>query len=121
VDFDVPCTFDRPAKRRGIKAGTRASGRNHQFVRAPVSHTIPTEAVTASDRRASDSSISRSPYCASVSADPWSTFNQGWPTAEGDDDDGVLHDSWKAFAITCDRQIRKLVHLYFEIVYPMYV
>ncbi|KAJ5720374.1 uncharacterized protein N7483_008308 [Penicillium malachiteum] len=23
ADFDVPCTFDRPAKRRGVKAGTR--------------------------------------------------------------------------------------------------
>lgn len=120
VDFDVPCTFDRPAKRRGVKAGTRASGRDPQFVRAPVSHTIPTVATTASDRRASGSSTSRSPYRASISADPWSTFNQGWPAAEGDEDDGVLHNSWKAFAIMCDRQIRNLVHVYFEVVYPMY-
>lgn len=115
----MPCTFDRPAKRRGVKAGTRSSGRDPQFVRAPVNHTIPTAAATASGGRASDSSTSRSPYRASISADPWSTFNHGGSAAEGDDDDGLLHNSWKAFAIACDRQIRNLVQVYFEVVYPM--
>ncbi|KAJ6102459.1 hypothetical protein N7486_004886 [Penicillium sp. IBT 16267x] len=120
VDFDVPCTFDRPAKRRGVKAGTRASGRDPQFVRASVNHTTPTAAETASGGRASVSSTSRSPYPTSISGDPRSTFNHGWSAAEGDDDDGVLHDSWKAFAIACDRQIRNLAQVYFEIVYPIF-
>lgn len=120
MDFDVPCTFDRPAKRRGVKAGTRASGRDPQFVRAPVNPTIPTAAAIASGGGASGSSTSHSPYRTSISADPWSTFNHGWSATEVDDDDRVLHNSWKAFAIACDRQIRNLVQVYFEIVYPMY-
>lgn len=76
--------------------------------------------------RASGSSASRSsmyPDSASrppLTGDPWSTFNQGWPTVEGYDDDGALRNSWKAFAIASDQQIRNLVQVYFEIVYPMY-
>jgi hypothetical protein len=114
MDFDVACTFDRPMKRRGIKAGTRARGRDSQFVRGPVNHTISTAASIASGRRASGSSNSHSPYRASVSAD------YGWSATELDADVRVLHNSWKAFAIACDRQIRNLVQVYFEIVYPMY-
>lgn len=116
----MPCTFDRPAKRGGVKAGTRASGRDSQFVRASVDHGIPTAAATASGGRASGSSTFSSPCCPSISGDPWSTFNHGWSAAEGDDDNGALRNSWKAFAIVCDRQIRDLVQVYFEIVYPMY-
>lgn len=116
----MPCTFDRPAKRRGVKTGSRASGRDTQFVRVSVDHDIPAAAVTTSGGRASGSSTSRSSYRPSISGDPWSTFDHGWSAAEGDDDDGALHNSWKAFAIACDRQIRNLVQVYFEIVYPMY-
>lgn len=114
------CTFDRPAKRRGVKVGSRARGRDPRFVRASVNHAIPTAAETASSGRTIRSSNSRSPRRTSIPGDPGSTFNHGWSAAEGDDDDGVLQDSWKAFAISCDRQIRNLVQVYFEIVYPMY-
>ncbi|KAJ5645174.1 hypothetical protein N7507_011185 [Penicillium longicatenatum] len=119
VDFDVPCTFDRPAKRRGVKAGTRPSVRDPQFVRSSVNHAIPTTE-TAGGGRASGSLTSRSPSRTSICGDPWSTFNHGWSTAEGDNDDRALHNSWKAFAIACERQIRNLAQAYFEIVYPMY-
>lgn len=114
ADFDVPCTFDRPAKRRGVKAGSRASGRDTQFARVSSDHGIPAPAATASEERASGSSAPRSSYRPSVSCDPWSTFDQG------NDGDLALHNSWKAFAIACDRQIKNLVQVYFEIVYPMY-
>ncbi|KAJ5647652.1 hypothetical protein N7490_004024 [Penicillium lividum] len=120
VDFDVPCTFDRPAKRRGVKAGSRASGRDPQYVRASFTHTIPTTAETVSGGRTPRSSNSRSPYPTSISGDPGAAFNHGWSAAEGDDDDGVPHNSWKAFAISCDRQIRNLVQVYLEIVYPIF-
>ncbi|KAJ5532974.1 hypothetical protein N7494_009526 [Penicillium frequentans] len=120
VDFDLRCTFDRPAKRRGVKAGSRARGRDPRFVRASVNHAIPTAAETASSGRTLRSSNSRSPYRTPIPGDPGSTFNHGWSAAEGDDDDGVLQDSWKAFAIACDRQIRNLVQVYFEIVYPIF-
>lgn len=56
----------------------------------------------------------------SLTGDPWTSFNTGWSTTEGYDDDGALRNSWKAFAISNDQQIRNLVQVYFKIVYPMY-
>jgi hypothetical protein len=89
-------------------------------VRVSGDHGIPAPVATASGGRASGSSTSRSSYRPSISGDPWSTFAHGWSAAEGDDDNVALHNSWKAFAIACDRQIKALVQVYFEIVYPMY-
>lgn len=123
ADFDVACTFDRPAKRRGVKAGARANARGSPST-TTVSEGTPTGRVIAPDR-ASRSSVSRSStypesgHRQSLTGDPWSSFNTGWSTAEGYDDDGALRNSWKAFAIASDRQIRNLVQVYFEIVYPM--
>lgn len=51
--------------------------------------------------------------------DPWISLNQGWSTAEAYDGDGALCNSWMAFAISSNQQIRNLVQVYFEIVYPM--
>lgn len=120
ADFDVPCTFDRPAKRRGVKAGSLVSGRDTQYERVSGDHGIPAPAVNVSGERASGSLNSRSSYRPSISGDPWSTFNHGWPTAESDNGNVTLHDSWKAFAIACDRRIKSLVQVYLETVYPMY-
>lgn len=81
---------------------------------------------TPAPERASGSSASRNSLLpdsasrVSLTGDPWTSFNQGWSTGEGDDDDdGVLRNSWKAFAIASDQQIRNLVQVYFEVVYPM--
>ncbi|KAJ5742192.1 hypothetical protein N7533_011601 [Penicillium manginii] len=120
VDFDVLCTFDRPAKRRGVKAGSQVSGRDIQHERVTDDHGIPAPAATASGERASGSSIPRSSHRPSISGDPWSTFDHGWSTAESDDRDVTLHNSWKAFAIACDRQIKSLVQVYLETVYPIF-
>lgn len=124
ADFDVACTFDRPAKRRGVKAGTRVTARESPSTRT-VSEHDPAGQVVGPDR-ASRSSVSRSSTYPdfgsrpSLTGDPWSSFNTGWSTAEGYDDDGALRNSWKAFAIASDRQIRNLVQVYFEIVYPIF-
>ncbi|KAJ5716230.1 hypothetical protein N7493_008141 [Penicillium malachiteum] len=128
ADFDVPCTFDRPAKRRGVKAGTRVVPRDspNPSLKPIVEDQVPMGRVNG-PQRASGSSASRSSYHPesmpshpSLTGDPWSAFNTGWSTAEGYDDDGALRNSWKAFAISCHQQIRNLVQVYFEIVYPMY-
>jgi hypothetical protein len=114
VDFDVSCTFDRPAKRRGVKAGTKGV---KSITDSPTAQT-PIE-------KGPDSSASRSsmhPESASRSflpGDPWICLNQGSSTAEAYDGDGALCNSWKAFAIASNQQIRNLVQVYFEIVYPM--
>ncbi|KAJ5612447.1 hypothetical protein N7510_005641, partial [Penicillium lagena] len=120
VDFDVSCTFNRPAKRRGVKAGTRFSSSDVQLGRESVDHGVPSSTASGYRERASASPASRSSYRLSVSGDPWPTFNPGWLAREGDDEDAALRSSWKAFAIACDRQIMNLVQVYFEIVYPMY-
>ncbi|KAJ5825565.1 hypothetical protein N7474_002703 [Penicillium riverlandense] len=120
VDFDVSCTFDRPAKRRGVKAGTRIGGSDAQLGRELIDHGVPPSTASGYQERASASSASRSSNRLSVSGDPWPTFNPGWLAREGDDEDGALHNSWKAFAIACDRQIMNLVQVYFEIVYPIF-
>ncbi|KAJ5773125.1 hypothetical protein N7457_008021 [Penicillium paradoxum] len=127
ADFDVPCTFDRPAKRRGVKAGTRATPARETLVNTtgvenvpPATHAAPVMG------RTSNSSASRSSYYAesthrpSLTGDPWSTFHAAGVATEGYDDDGALRNSWNAFAIASDCQIRNLVQVYFEIVYPIF-
>ncbi|KAJ5168624.1 uncharacterized protein N7482_004218 [Penicillium canariense] len=124
ADFDVPCTFDRPAKRRGVKAGTKVHARDTLTSRSPAGQ-VQTSQVPQPER-ASGSSASRSsmypdtPSRPSLTADHWTSFNTGWSTTEGYDDDGALRNSWKAFAISSDQQIRNLVQVYFEIVYPIF-
>ncbi|KGO41054.1 Transcription factor, fungi [Penicillium expansum] len=125
--FDVPCTFDRPAKRRGVKAGTRASMRETSLIGTPAPDNIlPVPPAAQATGRMSNSSASRSSYYTesahrpSLTGDPWSTFNTGGVATEGYDDDGALRNSWNAFAIASDRQIRNLVQVYFEIVYPIF-
>lgn len=123
VDFDVACTFDRPAKRRGVKAGSRVT-RDAPVAKAISDHS-PVVPVPVLDRgeRSSASRSSMVPDSGgprpSWTGDPWTAFNTGWSTTEGYDDDGALRNSWKAFAIASDQQIRNLVQVYFEIVYPM--
>ncbi|CAI7634751.1 unnamed protein product [Penicillium glandicola] len=126
ADFDVPCTFDRPAKRRGVKAGTRASMRETPLAKTPVPENVLPVPPAQATGRMSNSSASRSSYYPesahrpSLTGDPWSTFNAGGVATEGYDDDGALRNSWNAFAIASDRQIRNLVQVYFEIVYPIF-
>jgi hypothetical protein len=115
VDFDVPCTFDRPSKRRGVKAESRVTGRDTRHPMTPGDPYIPTSAATSSSERASGPSHS------STSGDPWFTFDHGWSPVDGDEGDLMLHRSWRAFAIASDRQIKNLVQVFFETVYPMYV
>ncbi|KAJ5133872.1 hypothetical protein N7448_001108 [Penicillium atrosanguineum] len=122
VDFDVACTFDRPAKRRGVKAGTRAAARDVPIAK-PVIDSPTSQNPVEREPGSAASRSSMHPESGSRSSlmeDPWVSFNQGWSTAEGYDDDGALRNSWKAFAISCDRQIRNLVQVYFEIVYPIF-
>ncbi|KAJ5183909.1 hypothetical protein N7492_001525 [Penicillium capsulatum] len=120
ADFDVPCTFDRLAKRRGVKPGSRASARDTQSVMESGERVTPASAAAESGGGACGPSTSRSSYRSSNFGDPWSTFDHGWSAAEGNDDFMALRDSWKAFAIACDRQIKNLVQVYFEIVYPIF-
>ncbi|OOQ82252.1 C6 transcription factor [Penicillium brasilianum] len=124
ADFDVPCTYDRPAKRRGVRAGAKVNVRETPVL--GVSGDSPPIGRIPAPHRASGSSAARNSVYQetasrpSLTGDPWTSFNTGWSTTEGYDDDGALHNSWKAFAIASDQQIRNLVQVYFEIVYPIF-
>ncbi|KAJ5226130.1 hypothetical protein N7468_007355 [Penicillium chermesinum] len=57
---------------------------------------------------------------APATGDPWTSVGPGWDAPDGWDEDGALRNSWRAFAVSCDQQIRNLVQVYFEIVYPIF-
>lgn len=103
ADFEVPCTFDRAAKRRGVKAKTAENvdqGRPRSNNTYDPSLTVPGDDFLPSD-------------------DPWSSLNDPWSMAIGENESSALQNSWKAFAISSDQMIKTLVQIYFEIVYPM--
>lgn len=105
TDFEVPCTFDRAAKRRGVKAKTAEDvdqvrlqsneiyGDFDPSLTAPENHSLQ-------------------------SHDPCN-LNDMWFTVVGENQSSALQNPWKAFAISSDRIIKTLVQIYFEIVYPM--
>ncbi|KAL1966273.1 hypothetical protein VTN77DRAFT_4626 [Rasamsonia byssochlamydoides] len=103
ADFDVPCTFDRPIKRRGVKS-SRARLNEAQDQRSP------------GVRSQSDSSQR---YVRS--GDPWGGLSTLWSATDNPSrDENALRRSWSAFAIATERTIRNLVQVYFEIVYPIF-
>lgn len=106
ADFDVLCTFDRAAKRRGVKAKT---AENVDQVRLQSNKTYGDfdPALTAPENDSLPSN------------DPWSSLSDMWFTVVGENESSALQNSWKAFAISSDRIIKTLVQIYFEIVYPM--
>lgn len=105
ADFDVPCTFDRPIKRRGVKS-SRTVSQDAPDLTSPLSSGV---------RSQSDASQKWS-----RSGDSWAALNPLWAAQDNPDrDETALRRSWSAFAIATERTIRNLVQVYFEIVYPM--
>lgn len=107
-DFDIPCTYDRPAKRRGV-------GKN---VSPAVSQAMLQ--VVSGDGTSSSSSHQAYSLRSQVANRPWDTFNNKHTSAVTIGNDGAPLDSWRAFAITCQNTVQDLAQVYFEIVYPMY-
>lgn len=118
MDFDLPCTFNRPAKRRDTRRSTLTDSQ------APKAYPDITSAPV---RRTTGSSIARrSLYSALAPRQPVSNGAQSIldfcsPLNDRDDDreEFGMRPSWTAFATSCDQKIQDLVQVYFEIVYPM--
>lgn len=118
MDFDLPCTFDRPAKRRDTKRGTLTDSQ--------VPKAYP-EITSAAVGRTSGSSIPRHSHVPALA--PRQPVSNGTQSIlyscspvndhDGDREEFGIRPSWTAFAISCDQQIQNLVQVYFEIVYPM--
>lgn len=116
ADFDVPCTFDRPSKLRG---GARSQGRAQsgddvlsdqqgQSLNQPISEPGAPQIQTVQRRRLESSSRGTLETLYPESGESFSS------------NDISVQRSWGAFAIAAQSTIRKLLDVYFEIVYPMY-
>lgn len=106
ADFEVLCTFDRAAKRRGVKAKTAED----------------VDQVRQQSNKANegfDTSFTAPENNSLPSKDPWSSLNDSWFTVIDENESSALQNSWKAFAISNDQIIKTLIQIYFEIVYPM--
>ncbi|KAL4860860.1 hypothetical protein BDV12DRAFT_208697 [Aspergillus spectabilis] len=113
VDFDVPCTYDRPARRRGARKN--ASPGATQGI-------LPTQPLPQEDDagRALSGSVASTVGQSRTSNASWDGLNGPHvPIVVGPNDAAML-SPWKAFAAACQGTIRNLAHVYFEIVYPIF-
>ncbi|KAJ9214173.1 transcriptional regulator family: Fungal Specific TF [Paecilomyces variotii] len=110
-DFGVRCTYDRPTKRRGARKDASPAGSQPILPAASGDG-----AGSSSSRPARQDSLFRSHL-----ADPsWDMLNPACTVAVTSGNDGILPNSWKAFAIACQSTIMDLAQVYFEIVYPIF-
>jgi len=92
VDFEQPCTYDRPVKRRGAKVRVRS-----------------TSAATVNTDR---NGINHAPSS-------WGSVNAVSSRPDMDRLNGNRSAEWRAPYIASQAVIMDLVEIYFEVVYPM--
>ncbi|KAL3478479.1 fungal-specific transcription factor domain-containing protein [Aspergillus californicus] len=106
TDFGVPCTYDRPAGRRGAR----------RHASADPSQSMQDVSPTISSRSTGPAIVSQS----RMTDGQWDMLNNGArPQPVVGRTDGSL-DPWKAFAVASQATIRDLAQVYFEIVYPIF-
>ncbi|KAL6232837.1 hypothetical protein BDW75DRAFT_11623 [Aspergillus navahoensis] len=115
ADFDVPCTYDRPARRRGARRN--ASPTASQSVQPGGPTQAPREDNTARRLSGSVTSTVYQSRTSNASLDGLGGVNTA---ALAGPSDGALITPWKAFATACQDTIRDLAQVYFEIVYPIF-
>ena len=96
VDFEQPCTYDRPVKRRGAKVRVRS-----------------TSAATVNTDR---NGINHAPASAPSG---WGSVNAISSRPDMDRLNGNSSAEWRAPYIASQAVIMDLVEIYFEVVYPM--
>lgn len=102
VDFDQPCTYNRPAKRRGVKARQRSASTTSS-PRDDQSKASKPESVV------SQNGFSAQSYT-STTQTPHFTSNASIPSNP---------DQWLAPYVASQALIMDLVEVYFEVIYPM--
>ncbi|KAL4928065.1 putative C6 transcription factor [Aspergillus undulatus] len=113
VDFDVPCTYDRPARRRGAR-------RN-----ASPTASQTTQPIAPGQQVARDEDLRAAPGILPNTVAKCRTSNASWESLNGvhsvaGPSDGSAMTPWKAFATACQDTIRDLAQVYLEIVYPIF-
>ncbi|KAL4995955.1 hypothetical protein BDV10DRAFT_202648 [Aspergillus recurvatus] len=115
ADFDVPCTYDRPARRRGARRNTSPAASQS------VQPGAPTQAPRDDDAaRRPSGSVTSTAYQSRASNASWDGLNGTNAAALAGPSDGALITPWKAFATACQDTIRDLAQVYLEIVYPIF-
>lgn len=115
ADFDVPCTYDRPARRRGARRNASPAGGQSAQPGGPT----PAPRDDDATRRLSGSATSTA-YQSRPSNASWDGLNGTGAVVLAGPSEGASIAPWKAFATACQDTIRDLAQVYFEIVYPMY-
>ncbi|KAL4793114.1 hypothetical protein BDV19DRAFT_232982 [Aspergillus venezuelensis] len=118
VDFDVPCTYDRPARRRGARrnASPTASQTTQATPPGPTQQLLRDDNIVhGTPGSVPDAILKSRPGNAS-----WESPNGALPIAVAGPGDGSLIAPWKAFATACQDTIRDLAQVYLEIVYPIF-
>ena len=96
VDFEQPCTYDRPVKRRGAKVRVRStSAATVNTDHNGINH-VPASALSA-----------------------WGSVNAISSRPDMDRLNGDSSAEWRAPYIASQAVIMDLVEIYFEVVYPM--
>ncbi|KAL4812995.1 fungal-specific transcription factor domain-containing protein [Aspergillus spinulosporus] len=115
ADFDVPCTYDRPARRRGARRNASPAGGQS------VQPGGPTPAPRDDDvARRLSGSVTSTAYQFRTSNASWDGLNGTGAAVPAGPSDGASIAPWKAFATACQDTIRDLAQVYFEIVYPIF-
>ena len=96
VDFEQPCTYDRPVKRRGAKVRVRSTS----------AATVNTD----------HNGINHAPASAPSA---WGSVNAISSRPDMDRLNGDSSAEWRAPYIASQAVIMDLVEIYFEVVYPM--
>jgi Fungal Zn(2)-Cys(6) binuclear cluster domain len=104
VDFNQPCTYNRPAKRRGVKARQRSSSATSSFRDDQSNVHKKQESVSHQN------GISGHPQ-----ASPAPPINSVTPVSSNVSNS----DQWRAPYIASQALIMDLVEVYFEVIYPM--
>ncbi|KAL5334130.1 fungal-specific transcription factor domain-containing protein [Aspergillus crustosus] len=116
TDFDVPCTYNRPARRRGARTNTSP------VASQSVASVLPTQPQPQPQEedpvRAPSASVASTVAQSRTSNASWDGLNGAHVVAAAPDP--AILSPWKAFAAACQGTIRDLAHVYFEIVYPIF-
>ncbi|KAL4889308.1 fungal-specific transcription factor domain-containing protein [Aspergillus ambiguus] len=108
VDFDVPCTYERPSRRRGGHRGAREGPARRQDGEVGV-------AATSSRPAHSEDTLQFG-----VTGQLSTVVDNALATKDQDYSSDSPLNPWKALAIACHSVVQDLAHVYFEIVYPIF-
>lgn len=112
MDFGIPCTYERPLRKRGGRRGAR------QGEQEPACQPGGEVAATTISPRPAHSEDDLQVGVTAQLSTPLD--NNSWAITDPHYSSDSPLTPWKALAIACHSVVQELAQVYFEIVYPMY-